>query len=234
MSILKHLDKDNLHHAYLIEGAREQIVQEILEFFESIKVQTSSNPDFVQIFIDNFKVDEAFALRAMSYDKSFSDGKKIFIICANTFSPDAENIMLKMFEEPIRNTHFFLVVPDVNTLLKTLISRFYLIKSESYQNTKDAEKFIGMSLQERINFIKELLTNPEDEEGNEIVVFDSIRVQALQFLNSLELSLHRKMSRFNPDIKCFEHLFKVRKFLRMPGSSTKSLMESVALITPIL
>ena len=30
--MLEHLDKDNLHHAYLIEGAHEEIVPEILKF----------------------------------------------------------------------------------------------------------------------------------------------------------------------------------------------------------
>jgi len=31
----------------------------------------------------------------------------------------------------------------------------------------------------------------------------------------------------------FQHFLKVREFLRMPGSSAKNLMESVALIIPI-
>src|ERR1700684_4124094 len=108
--ILENLDKNNLHHAYLIEGAREEIVPEVLKFCESLKIKTAGNPDFCQIYIDNFKIDDAFALRAMSSDKGFSsekNAKKIFIICANSFTLDAENVLLKMFEEPIENTHFF-------------------------------------------------------------------------------------------------------------------------------
>ena len=73
----------------------------------------------------------------------------------------------------------------------------------------------------------------EDEEGNEIVVFNSIRAKALKFLNALEYSLHQKaVSKCLFDTKIFEQIFKVREFLRMPGSSTKSLMESVALVIP--
>ena len=74
--ISKHLAKDNLHHAYLIEGAKEEIVPEILAFFESLNIKTSGNPDFSHITIDNFKIDEAFSLRAMSTNKSFSSSKK--------------------------------------------------------------------------------------------------------------------------------------------------------------
>lgn len=230
--ILESLDKNNLHHAYLIEGAREEVVPQIITFLKDLGVNTVGNSDFISIAIDNFKIDEAFDLRAMSTDKSFSTGKKIFLVCANSFSLDAQNVLLKMFEEPKENTHFFLVVPDVNTLLKTLVSRFYVIstKSDLKEEIKKAEEFIISSKKDRIDFIKELLTEQEekDEEGNEIVVLDSNRSKALKFLNALEINL----SKVPFDTRILEHIFKVREFLRMPGSSTKSLMESVALIIP--
>jgi len=104
-------------------------------------------------------------------------------------------------------------------------------------------------LQGRINFIKDLLveTEEEDEEGNEIVALDSARSKALKFLNALEILIHSTLEKNfsgllqppagtfpvqNSFQECCEHIFKVREFLRMPGSSTKSLMESVALIIP--
>jgi DNA polymerase III delta prime subunit len=232
MNLIQNLDKNNLHHAYLIEGVREEITPEIFKFLEDTGVKTVGNPDFISIIIDNFKIDEAFSLRAMSADKSFSPGKKIFLICVNSFSLDAQNVLLKMFEEPIENTIFFLVVPDINILLKTLISRFYFIstRADLVEEKKEAERFIKLPLQSRINFIKELLVEAEeeDEEGKEIVALDSSRSKALKFLNALEVTL----SKGTFDTKIFEHIFKVREFLRMPGSSTKSLMESVALIIP--
>ncbi|MFA5778423.1 MAG: hypothetical protein WC870_02990 [Candidatus Paceibacterota bacterium] len=238
MSILEHLDKNNFHHAYLIEGVRDEIIPEIINFCESINIKTSSNPDFVHISIDNFKINEAFGLRAMSSNKSFSsNNKKIFIISVNNFSLDAENVLLKIFEEPMPDTHFFLVVPDINALLKTLISRFYLIKSSKKSNLEHAkaEKFIAMPLKNRIDFIKELLEEPEkeDEEGNEITILDSTRSNALKFLNDLETIFHNRfISKGFFDTQLFEHFLKVREFLRMPGSSAKNLMESIALIIP--
>ena len=236
MNIFEHLDKDNLHHAYLTEGARSEVVPELIKFLKNSGVNTTGNPDFIQISIDSFKIDEAFDLRAMSSNKGFSADKKIFLICANSFSLDAQNVLLKMFEEPIENTHFFVVVPDAKSLLKTLVSRFYFIFRTPGvgEERKTAENFIAMSLKNRIDFIKELLTEEEDESiatparaGG-----DSGRSKALKFLNMLEAVLHNKMSHKISDTKIFEHLFKVREFLRMPGSSTKTLMESVALIIP--
>jgi hypothetical protein len=53
----------------------------------------------------------------------------------------------------------------------------------------------------------------------------------LKFLNALEFVLNSKFTK-NPSQIYLEHLFKVREFLRMPGSSTKTLMEGVAIILP--
>lgn len=236
--IQKHLDKNNLHHAYLIEGARGEIVEEVVNFLKDLGIKTVGNSDFININLDSFKIEDARNLKSYGAQKSFSSAKKIFIISANNFLLEAQNSLLKMFEEPIENTHFFLIVPDTNALLKTFVSRFYLIKQEieSSDELEVAEKFVKMPLKNRIDFIKELLVAPEeeDEEGNEIVVLNSTRAKALKFLNTLETVLHKKMSENLFDIRFFEQILKVREFLRMPGSSTKSLMESVALIVPNL
>ena len=37
LNILKHLDKNNLHHAYLIEGKREEVVPELLKFLKKLE-----------------------------------------------------------------------------------------------------------------------------------------------------------------------------------------------------
>ena len=105
--ISEHLYKNNLHHAYLIQGRQDEVMLEILAFLESFGIKTSGNPDFCHISIDNFKIDEAFNLRSFGYEKSFSSGKKIFIISTNHFSLDAQGVLLKILEEPIQNTHFF-------------------------------------------------------------------------------------------------------------------------------
>lgn len=248
IDLKKHFDKENLHHAYLIEGAREEIIPELLSFLEELGIKTYGNSDFMHIGVDSFKIDDARNLKAYGAQKSFTEGKRIFIISANSFLLEAQNSLLKMFEEPIENTHFFLVVPDANSLLKTLVSRFYFISPKQGLGGEDAsvaeaEKFLKMNLRDRLDFVKELLAEPEeeDEDGNEVVVLDSTKAKAIKFLNAVEENLHRGLHRGTlckstgfPCVRALEHMFKVRKFLRMPGSSAKSLMESVALIVPIV
>src|SRR3989338_4421521 len=123
--IRKHLDKNNLHHAYLIEGQRDEIVPEVLEFIKSLGIKTAGNSDFCYITLDSFKIEDARNLKSYGAEKGVTSGKKIFLISANNFLLEAQNSLLKIFEEPIEDTHFFVVTPDANALLRTLVSRFY-------------------------------------------------------------------------------------------------------------
>ncbi len=236
-SYIRHsLDKNNLHHAYLIEGAKEEVVPEILEFLKDIKVKIEGNPDFCYISVDSFRMEDARNLKSLGVESGFSPNKRVFLICANNFLLEAQNSLLKLFEEPTANTYFFINVPDKNSLLRTLVSRFYVIgKSMGVtNNTKEAEKFMNMPLKARIDFLKALLSvSEEDEETN---LGDSPRSIALGFLNMIEQVLHVKLfgekykTMESPEV--FKQIFKVRRYLRQPGSSTKSLMESVALSVP--
>jgi len=228
MKISEHVNKNNFHHAYLIEGSKGEVVPEILELMQDLKIETLGNPDFSHIELDSFKIEDARNLRSLSSERSFTEGKKIVLISANSFLLEAQNTLLKMLEEPIENTHLFLVLPDVNVLLPTFISRFYLIRTDEEVNLKEAESFLKSSPKERIDFIKELLAEAEDEEE---VVLDSGRAKALKFLNSLETVLHKHVTESLLE-DSFTQVLKVRQFLRQPGSSAKSLMESVALIVP--
>ncbi|KKU50395.1 MAG: polymerase III subunit delta protein [Parcubacteria group bacterium GW2011_GWA1_47_10] len=234
MSVFKQLDKDNLHHAYLIEGAQEEVLPALLEFLEDAGVATRANSDFMHISVDAFKMEDARNLKAYEKEKSFSTDKKIFVISANSILLEAQNTLLKVFEEPIPNTHFFVIVPDTNSLIRTLVSRFFVIRQPALAEGRDktAEKFLAMSGTQRLELIKGIIAEPEEEEKN--VFSDSARAKALKFLNSLELVLHKKSGIGGFPIKSFEHFFKVREILRMPGSSVKNLLESVALITPVI
>lgn len=235
--INQHLDKNNLHHAYLIEGSREEIIPEILKFLEDLGIKTSNNPDFCHISVDSFKIEDARNLKSVEYEKGFSSGKKIYIISANIFLLEAQNTLLKIFEEPIENTHFFITIPNVDSLLRTLVSRFYLIRTKpALENQlKEAKEFVAMSIKDRIDFLKKLLDDSEDEKENSIET-SSPRSKALNFLNALELVIHKKIYELKPDSKnntdFFDQIFKVREFLSQPGSSVKTLMESIALVVP--
>lgn len=232
--IFQGLDKNKLHHAYLIEGLREEVSSEILEFLRSMGIKTSGNPDFCHISVDTFRIEDARNLKSFGYERGVSGGKKIFLISANNFLLDAQNTLLKMFEEPAENTHFFVIAPDKNIFLKTLVSRFYLISAKNRrEGREEIERFLKLARRGRIDFIKELISSGEEDDEEENNPGNSVRLKALRFLNHLEEVLSEQRENEKIKTECFRQILKAREFLSQPGSSIKNLMESVALIVPI-
>jgi len=218
--IKEYFEKGIPHHAYLIEGQAEAVLPEILALCAKFGIRTSGNPDFCHIAAQVFKIEDARNLKELASSKAFGGGKKVFVISAENILLEAQNALLKMFEEPAIDTHFFLILPDAGVLIKTLASRFHYIAAPGEPESKDAKKFVLLSKRERIDFLKELLAEDEEE-------VESGRSKAAKFLNELETFLHAKGER---NVGLFEQIFKARKYLRQPGSSTKNLLESVALM----
>lgn len=239
MQIRDHLDQKNLHHAYLIEGEKESVVPEIFGFFENLGIKTVGNPDFIYMAMDSLKVENARNLKAMTGEKQFSEVKKVFVIFANSFPLEAQNSLLKVFEEPAENTHFFLVTPDTGSLIPTLVSRFYFIKRKRINDSivGEATKFLKMNPHERIDFLKGFIAEIKEEDGKENASDKSLRADSLKLLNSIESAIYEKISKdrsvLTNNVSFFEQIFKAREFIRQPGSSVKSLLESVALTMPI-
>ncbi len=239
MSVAEHLNKDNLHHAYLIEGERENAVKEITNRLEQFGCKVIANPDFIHLYFDILKIEDAFNLREMASKKSFAGGKKIFLICLNSITRDAQGALLKVFEEPGENTHFFVVLPDSSALFPTLRSRFYPIYADAGSDfKKEAEKFIAMPPRERVAFLNEFLKEKEAEAAEgEFKLDDSVRTKAQRFLNALEaalwpLSRQKILSDSRHAFPYLSHIFEVRQYLRQAGSSVKTLLEALALYIP--
>lgn len=231
---LKNYLNNNLHHAYLIEGDLDTTTSELITTLKELGVNTKGSADFSNIRTDTFKIEDMRNLKSLVGERSFSENKKIFILTVNNFLIEAQNGLLKIFEEPISDTHFFVIVPDINSLLKTFVSRFYVIRDVSKETDSIyAEKFIKMSIKDRVEFIKDLLNKEEIDDENEEKNLESNNKKALSFLNSLELTISKESYILNINaVSYLHHLFEVRRFLRMPGSSVKTLMESLALSVP--
>ncbi|MEK7569774.1 MAG: hypothetical protein AAB500_02720 [Patescibacteria group bacterium] len=209
----------NLHHAYLIVGDREEVEPLVLDAVRGWGVETRGNPDFCVIEADIFKIEDARALKSLASERGITRSRKVFVVSVNNILHEAQNTLLKLFEEPVPETHFFLVLPETANLLPTFTSRFYLIRHESESVGKSAKEFASMTRRARLDFIKKLL---EDE--------NETRARAAQFLNGLEAYLHIRVEVAGADI--FAQIFRAREYLAMPGTSAKNLLESVALSIP--
>lgn len=219
----------SLHHAYVIPGERSKILPELLNFLEKdFGVRVQANPDFSHYECETFTIDDARRLKHNQNKKAMREGKRVFIISAYTLTREAQNSLLKVFEEPTPETYFFFIIPSANILLPTLQSRLMILPRDktmgegTYHET--AQSFMGTPHAGRL-----LLLSDYIEEKN--------APQAIEFLNHLESSLRGSVSLVemsSDHLHAFEEIHKCRDYLHGRGSSVKGVLEYIALIVPIV
>ncbi|MGB8815803.1 MAG: hypothetical protein WCC74_00995 [Minisyncoccia bacterium] len=231
--------KDKLHHAYCINASGKDIMEDFLDFLEKeIGFKTKGNPDFWFAEFNTLNVEESRKIKETHFQKPTVGNLRVSVICTNFITEQAQNAMLKMFEEPSGGTCFFLISPSVRNLLPTLRSRMILIdieKNEKIQNKADknslgVKEFLSDSIAERLKKIKKLLDNISDEKD---ISDREGKIQAINFLNHLETEVYKQINigkATKHELFILEEIEKSRSYASDPSSSLKILLEHLALV----
>lgn len=226
----EHLKKSGvLHHAYIIEGEKENVVKQLTSFFEQdLGIPLANNPDYFHAEFETFGVEEAHMLKErqslLSISMERSEAKKIFVISTERFSVEAQNALLKVLEEPTIGTHIFFILQDVSRVLPTVRSRVVFLRdnADSFSSAKNALAFLAASWSERGKLIAALA-----EEKN--------RAGAFALLSGLEAALKERLKR-SGDVREYHILLtalhKCRAHLSGRAPSLKMLLEYVAAVLP--
>lgn len=212
------------HHAYFIHAFNDS-VDHLKEFLKrKFKINHTQNPDFYHEKFETLGINDSRKIKENHLSKSFEEGgKRIFIIEAFSITHEAQNSLLKIFEEPNTGSHFFLIMPSPAVLLPTLRSRLYIVEqnkdNQNTQGIKEANEFLKLSKKDRVAFVDELAKQISDEVLN--------KNDAQNFLISLEIALYKEKGL--RDIKGLKAILKARDYLSDRSSSVKQLLEYVAL-----
>jgi DNA polymerase III delta prime subunit len=226
LEILRHAwNKDGaLHHATLIQGAKERVLQPLMSFIkDDIGFSISGNPDFQLLEFDSFGIADGRVLQERSQQRALKE-RKIFVATFNGMTLEAQNALLKLFEEPIEDTHFFLITENIDNLLKTLRSRMFVLDAGAIVESdiaKRAERFLQLGAKERIVELKDIVEEKDKALG-------------LAFLNALESHLYKDMhkSKKSLDITALKDISQAKQYIKDRGSSVKLLLEHLALTLP--
>ena len=209
------------HHAYFIHAFKDSVhhLKEYLK--EKFNIHHAQNPDFYHEKFEVLGIDESRKIKESHLSKSFTEGsKRIFVIEADGMTQEAQNSFLKIFEEPNKDSHFFLVMPSIETLLPTLRSRLHVVnKKDTNPSFKEIEKFLKLSKKEKVDFVDELAKRISDEEAT--------KSDAQEFLAGLEIALYANGVEKNK--KALQAILKARDYINDRSSSVKQLLEYVAL-----
>ncbi len=214
----------NLHHAYCIVGDKEKNLNEVFDFFKKeLKFTSKNNPDFWQGDYDSLNIEEARQIGEVHKNLPISD-KKIFVITANFINEKAQNALLKIFEEPRGDTHFFIFMPTADNLLPTLLSRLFVIEEAKSQSDNGAREFMGSAIKKRLEIIAELTESIKNEEKS--------KIEIINFIQALELFISKNAT--SQKLQYYEVLEKMRAYASDPSPSQKMILEYIALTLPIL
>ncbi len=173
---------------------------------------------------DSFLIEDARSIKSLCVEKT--EMESIFIISFNYINSDAQNTLLKITEEPKKNTIFIFIFPNAKKLLKTFISRMEIIYinrvlSIDYRKI-NIDEFISMSLQERLDLSKKLNRKPKKDE-----IFEKMTKSDLQnFLDDLEIFyLKQEISESRNNI--LHIILDSRKYMNANGSSVKMILDNI-------
>ncbi len=216
-------------HSYVVKGGSESL--SVLEkVLEKSGIHTKANSDYFARTYTSFTIDDARSLRDRASLRSMSGEGRVFVVVAPTIPPDAQNALLKTFEEPPAGAKFFLVVPSPETLLPTLRSRMQMFTWDpdsqlgvGIPSVVDAKLFINAQPDKRLEMLKPLLEKGDDDKRD--------LAGTLAFLGELEILLSHKPRDNEPGLKA---IYRARKYMTDRGALAKILLEQTALLIPRL
>lgn len=227
--IFEHYKKTGyLHHAHVIEGVHEVVAPAlVLALARHLGIETKGNPDLTIQYHESLGVDEARVLKDMQTRAAFGGARKIFVIGAKSFTHEAQNALLKTFEEPTADTHFFIILPRAEMLLPTLLSRVLVVSGTSAPEDESkalAEKFLDGSLEDRFAMIKKLA----EKKAGEVVDRELFR----RMFDHIERILYTRTAGERSEVtgNIFHEIFQAKTYLGNRGASPKMLLEHIAMV----
>lgn len=222
-----------VHHAYCLEGDRALILPELLDFLtQELSITVRGNPDFSLHESETYAILDARELAERVSRGALTGGKKIFVIVCHAMTTEAQNALLKTFEEPTPHTHFFLLLPSAEFLLPTLRSRLFRIQTGRTGASGEAESFVSdflhALLPERLEMVGKLAKDIRDERRPKNYAIELVgileRASKKEFESGKNVLLGAESLR---------ELMKAEGSVRLSGSSVKIIFEHLSLILPL-
>ncbi|MBI3573514.1 hypothetical protein HY090_00500 [Candidatus Kaiserbacteria bacterium] len=206
---------ETLHHGYIVSGSAEHGAEEVLKMLEERKVATKGNPDLLTLSFSEMLVDDV-------RDKILSFAALKPLASFSRANDAAQNALLKAVEESLGNTVFFFCVDSAGHLLPTLRSRCITLEAESYKQeaeSQDAEEFLRETYEKRLARVEKMtgyISKTQD------------RAPARAFATALISLMHERA----PGARTLRDLLDADRYLRLQGSSAKSILGHLAVSLP--
>ncbi len=166
------------HHAFYVAGDSEEGIGRALAYGERrLGLSASGNPDVVVLRYSLFSVDEARKVHDVVHRMPTKGDMKLIIISASRIFHEAQNALLKVFEEPPLGTYIVLVIPSGGVLIPTLRSRLLSLPHDLepirtktdmiYHISPFVEVFLAGGKEEREKIVAKLLDRAKSDKAED-------------------------------------------------------------------
>lgn len=217
------------HHAYIVRGGDDTARAVSARAGETCGMATAGNPDFLYLAYESFGVDESRDLKETASRVPIGE-RKIIVIRSDAFTREAQNALLKLFEDPTPNTHFFVVTPYPRALLPTLLSRMETFVVPGRKEVREEHPEVALAKKAFVGSPRERMRIAEDLHKEED------KVHAVRFLEALVEILEGELrtNRTEDIDRAFSAVSRAASFARDRGASIKTLLEYAVLSLPIV
>lgn len=215
-------------HALLITGDREAATKEATHLACTLLGTTdSTHPDLLICSYDLLSVDDARELARLAANTPVAGEHKAFVIQASRIFHEAQNALLKLFEEPPAGTHLYLLLPHAGGLLPTLRSRL-LIHNLATVSHDAAQAFVSADQKERARMVAKIIDRAKSDKESEK---QEARAEAEMLLAGLVRVVH-KTPRSKETLAFLEDASRFGPILATRSAPLKQIFEHILLTFP--
>lgn len=240
------------HHAYFLEGPLSEF-EELAHVLRESENFLPHDPGFIARQYEKFGIDEARDLIGTASLKN-TGGRTLFVLGVGSMTSEAQQALLKLFEEPQQGTQFVLLLPH-GTLLPTLRSRMLPLEVGRGQEEFLPKKSLPAGRQARArlfssgtlltqsahgggaveNDASQFLASPYKKRSDWVAAFlkdeEDARERTRSFFTELEATLHPHMKEEKVRA-ALEDLSHLRQYLNDRAPSLKMILEHLAVTLP--
>lgn len=207
-----------LHHANIVLGGGDcrhflfQILERDLDF------NVHKNPDFLLLEKESFGIDEARNLEKWVIGKPLIDENKVALLIVGSITFEAQNVLLKVLEEPPTGTYIFISLESLANILDTLLSRIQILEVSKNDlpdsvltnptSPNIALSFLRSNIKEKFSLIQ-TLSKKED------------KIDMKNLIKNLEEVSHQNQATYDH----IKNILTAKIFASTRGASPKMLLE---------
>ncbi len=214
------------HHAYLATGDLEASIGRARSFAErELGLSGTDHPDIIVLRYGHFPVEEARRIVDLASRAALGE-HRLIVIAAERLFHEAQNALLKAFEEPPQGTVIVLAVPTEGQVIATMRSRLLLLPEEG-EEEHVFHPFVAATPAERAKLVEKLLARSKSDKDEEK---QAARAEALRIVGDVTRAAHREGSEKHTQL--LRELDRFTPILHERSAPLKLVFEHLLLVIP--